>query len=145
VVSVMGTERVPLRAADQAALLLDWGYTVPAGTAGVGRLVDSPDDVPPPAATGPVEAAAAPPAGVPGADDGGSVLLPVGLAVTAAGIVVATVVGCRRAVRFVPVPVPLSGPEPRSGRPRVGPPGPGPRPPRARPPAPGAGSRSRRP
>src|SRR5918998_1548917 len=48
VVSVMGTERVPLRAADQAALLLDWGYTVPAGTAGVGRLVDSAADGPPP-------------------------------------------------------------------------------------------------
>jgi serine-type D-Ala-D-Ala carboxypeptidase (penicillin-binding protein 5/6) len=148
VVSVMGTERVPLRAADQAALLLDWGYTVPAGTAGVGRLVDSPDDVPPPPATpaaGPAQAAAAPPARVPGADGGGSVLLPVGLAVTAAGIVVATVVGCRRAVRFVPVPVPLSGPEPRPGRPRAGPPGPGPRPPRARPPAPRTGSRSTRP
>ena len=146
VVSVMGTERVPLRAADQAALLLDWGYTVPAGTAGVGRLVDSPDDVPPPPATpaaGPVQAAAAPPARVPRADGEGSVLLPVGLAVTAAGIVVATVVGVRRAIEVVPAPV--SRAPARPGRPRPGPPARGPRPPRARPPAPGAGSPSTRP
>ena len=150
VVSVMGTERTPLRAADQAALLLDWGYTVPARRGDhpghPGRLVDSAADVPPPPATpaaGPVQAAAAPPARTPVADDGGSVLLPVGLAVTAVGIVVATVVGCRRAVRFVPVP--LSGPERRPGRPPAGRPGPGPRPPRGRPPAPGAGSRSTRP
>ncbi|CCG05025.1 Serine-type D-Ala-D-Ala carboxypeptidase [Blastococcus saxobsidens DD2] len=39
VVSVLDTESVPLRAADQAALLLDWGFAVPAGNAGVGRLV----------------------------------------------------------------------------------------------------------
>ena len=39
VVSVMDTENVPLRAADQAALLLDWGFATPAGTDGVGRLV----------------------------------------------------------------------------------------------------------
>ena len=39
VVSVLDTENVPLRAADQAALLLDWGFTVPAGSEGVGRLV----------------------------------------------------------------------------------------------------------
>jgi D-alanyl-D-alanine carboxypeptidase (penicillin-binding protein 5/6) len=146
VVSVMGTERAPLRAADQAALLLDWGYAVPAGTAGVGRLVESAADVASPSETpvaGPVEAAAAPPARTPVADDGRSVLLPVGLAVTAAGIVVATVVGCRRAV--VPVPAPLSGPARRSGRPPVGPPGPGPRPPRGRRPAPGAGWPSTRP
>ena len=36
----------PLRAADQAALLLDWGFAVPAGTDGVGTLVD-PGDLPP--------------------------------------------------------------------------------------------------
>ncbi|NEK86143.1 D-alanyl-D-alanine carboxypeptidase [Blastococcus saxobsidens] len=39
VVSVLDTENVPLRAADQAALLLDWGFAVPAGAEGVGRLV----------------------------------------------------------------------------------------------------------
>src|ERR687894_128221 len=31
VASVMDTENVPLRAADQAGLLLDWGFSVPAG------------------------------------------------------------------------------------------------------------------
>ena len=41
VVSVMATENTPLRAADQAALLLDWGFAVPAGTTGVGTLVDA--------------------------------------------------------------------------------------------------------
>ena len=34
VVSVMDTENTPLRAADQAALLLDWGFAVPAGHRG---------------------------------------------------------------------------------------------------------------
>ena len=46
----MDTENVPLRAADQAALLLDWGFAVPAGTEGVGRLVrpGGPGRPPPP-------------------------------------------------------------------------------------------------
>ncbi|MGR6965986.1 D-alanyl-D-alanine carboxypeptidase family protein [Geodermatophilus sp. URMC 61] len=142
VVSVMGTESVPLRAADQAALLLDWGFAVPAGTAGVGRLVDSAADVSPllPALfPGPAGVAAPAPAV---ADDGRSVLVPVALAVTATGIVVATAVGVRRAIEVVPVPV-SRAPE-RPGRPRPGPPARGPRPPRARPPAPGAGSPSTR-
>ncbi|HEV7213281.1 MAG TPA: serine hydrolase [Blastococcus sp.] len=39
VVSVMDTERRPLRASDQAARLLDWGFSVPPGTPGVGVLV----------------------------------------------------------------------------------------------------------
>ncbi|WP_448610175.1 D-alanyl-D-alanine carboxypeptidase family protein [Geodermatophilus sp. URMC 60] len=144
VVSVMGTESVPLRAADQAALLLDWGFAVPSGTTGVGRLVDSAADVVPPGLPAPfpgpaaVAAAAAPAA----ADDGRSLLVPVALAVTATGIVVATVVGVRRAVYVVPAPV-SRAPE-RPGRPRPGPPAGGPRPPRARPPAPGAGSPSTR-
>jgi D-alanyl-D-alanine carboxypeptidase len=116
VVSVMGTENVPLRAADQAALLLDWGFGVPSDTAGVGRLVDSADDVAPPhaptaLAPPPDGVAAAPPAGA--ADGGQSVLLPVGLAVTAGGIVVATVVGVRRAVRVVPAPLNGGGGPPR--------------------------------
>ncbi|HYH24636.1 MAG TPA: serine hydrolase, partial [Blastococcus sp.] len=46
VVSVLDTENVPLRAADQAALLLDWGFAVPAGSEGVGRLVRPGDLVP---------------------------------------------------------------------------------------------------
>jgi D-alanyl-D-alanine carboxypeptidase (penicillin-binding protein 5/6) len=140
VVSVMGTESAPLRAADQAALLLDWGSSVPAGTAGVGRLVDSAADVPAPPGSSflaPAGVAAAP------ADDGQSVLLPVALAVTAAGIVVATVVGVRRAVQVVPAPV-SRAPE-RSGRRPGGPPARGPRAPHGHPPAPGAGSPSTRP
>ena len=36
VVSVLDTENQPLRAADQAALLLDWGFTVPGGHRGRG-------------------------------------------------------------------------------------------------------------
>ncbi|MCW2701302.1 MAG: peptidase D-alanyl-D-alanine carboxypeptidase 1 [Blastococcus sp.] len=40
VVSVLGSEAVPLRAPEQAARLLDWGFSVPAGTHGVGRLID---------------------------------------------------------------------------------------------------------
>ena len=140
VVSVMGTENAPLRAADQAALLLDWGFAVPAGTAGVGRLVDSAADVPPPQtpARRP-QVLTRPPVPIPVPGDEEPLLLPVGLAVTAAGIVVATVVGVRRAVRVVPAPVRSSG------RPRTGPPGRPPRAPRGRPPAPGAGSRSTRP
>jgi D-alanyl-D-alanine carboxypeptidase (penicillin-binding protein 5/6) len=140
VVSVMGTENVPLRAADQAALLLDWGFAVPAGTADVGRLVDAAVDVPPPQAPAarPPDLVQ-PPVPIPVAGDGEPLLLPVALAVTAAGIVVTTVVGVRRAVRVVPAPVRSSG------RPRTGPPGPPPRAPRGRPPAPGAGSPSTRP
>jgi D-alanyl-D-alanine carboxypeptidase (penicillin-binding protein 5/6) len=45
VVSLMQTERRPVSEVQQAALLLDWGFSVPAGTAGVGRLVD-PGEVP---------------------------------------------------------------------------------------------------
>ncbi|RBY93479.1 D-alanyl-D-alanine carboxypeptidase [Blastococcus sp. TF02-8] len=55
VVSVLDTENVPLRAADQAALLLDWGFAVPPATPGVGRLVRPGDllaaPAPAPAAT----------------------------------------------------------------------------------------------
>ena len=45
VVSLMQTERRPVHEAQQAALLLDWGFSVPAGTTGVGRLVE-PGEVP---------------------------------------------------------------------------------------------------
>jgi D-alanyl-D-alanine carboxypeptidase len=140
VVSVMGTENVPLRAADQAALLLDWGFAVPAGTAGVGRLVDSAADVSSPQtpARRPPDLAR-PPVSLSVAEDGEPLLLPVGLAVTAAGVVVATVVGVRRAVRVVAAPVRSPGRRP------TGPPGRPPRAPRGRPPAPGAGSPSTRP
>ena len=63
--SLMQTERRPVHEAQQAALLLDWGFAVPAGTAGVGRLVD-PGEVatttaaPSPATTSRAAAAQAP-------------------------------------------------------------------------------------
>jgi serine-type D-Ala-D-Ala carboxypeptidase (penicillin-binding protein 5/6) len=41
VVSIMRSERRPVSEYDQAARLLDWGFSVPAGTTGVGRLVDA--------------------------------------------------------------------------------------------------------
>ena len=110
VVSVMDTENTPLRAADQAALLLDWGFAVPAGTAGVGVLVSPGDLAPtaaptasrtrPPARPAATDAVSASTAGVP--------VVPLTLAGTAVLIVVATLVGRRRAVR--PVPPSADGP-----------------------------------
>jgi D-alanyl-D-alanine carboxypeptidase (penicillin-binding protein 5/6) len=116
VVSVMDTENVPLRAADQAALLLDWGFAVPAGTEGVGRLVRPAELV----ATGTASptrtraaAAASTPAARPAADADGSPLLPAALAGGAVLIVAATLIGRRRAVRPVPpAPRPHGGPTP---------------------------------
>lgn len=98
VVSVLDTENVPLRAADQAALLLDWGFAVPAGTPGVGRLVRPADLVRTPAtpspvrtpAAGPVAAGpmAAPPVAAGPADDAAP-----GTAVGLAGLAAAAAVG----------------------------------------------------
>ena len=51
VVSVMDTENMPLRAADQAKLLLDWGFALPDDVDGVGELVE-PGEVPATAPTG---------------------------------------------------------------------------------------------
>ncbi|MGY1753189.1 D-alanyl-D-alanine carboxypeptidase family protein [Blastococcus sp. SYSU D01042] len=106
VVSVLDTENQPLRAADQAALLLDWGFTVPPGTEGVGRLVEPGDlvaaeepDPPAPRAASPAAPAAATAAQD---DDAASPLLGAGLAAAALLVVAATVVGRRRAVRRVP-------------------------------------------
>ena len=112
IVSIMRTGNRPLRAADQAALLLDWGFAVPAGTDGVGRLVapgEVPTEAPPPPppsrraapAAGPAatatttaaaEAAAVPTVGA------GSPLVPVALATAAAAVVVVTAVGMQRAL-----------------------------------------------
>src|SRR4051812_45725896 len=107
VVSLMDTENRPLRAADQAALLLDWGFAVGAGTEGVGTLVTPEDLLASPSATAPGTAdstrhpasgaAAAHPAAV-------FPVVPVALAGTALLIVAATVTGRRRAVRPVPTP-----------------------------------------
>ncbi len=122
VVSVMGAEPVPLRAADQAALLLDWGFGVPPSLGRVGTLVGSAADVPPPPSSAPAPApgpagAAAGPA-VPPAADGGGPPLPglLALGVASAGLLVA-VSARRRAARRRP---PARGPRPAGRR---GPPG----------------------
>ncbi len=111
VVSVLDTENQPLRAADQAAMLLDWGFTVPPATDGVGRLVEPADLAPaevtaPPAGRTAARAATtgAPPAVAAAGDDAGpSALLGAGLVAAALAVIAATVVGRRRAVRRVPV------------------------------------------
>ena len=108
VVTVMRTGPRPLRAADQAALLLDWGFSVPAGTAGVGRLVD-PGEVPLEPAPSPAPRTAAPAVtraqqpdapqvGATPADDT-SPLVPAALAAAVAAVVATTAVGIRRALR----------------------------------------------
>ena len=103
VVSVMDTEHTPLRAADQAARLLDWGFAVPAGTPGVGTLVTPADLVPSPsAAASSTRRAARPPVSDAAATTTGFPVLPVTLGGTAVLIVAATVVGRSRAVRPVP-------------------------------------------
>ncbi|WP_233491307.1 D-alanyl-D-alanine carboxypeptidase family protein [Blastococcus sp. TBT05-19] len=114
VVSVLDTENVPLRAADQAALLLDWGFAVPAGSPGVGRLV-RPDDLLPtttPAPPAPPAPSSAPPrAAAPPADEPAPGLLP---ALGAAAVLSATLLGAGLARRR----------RRRSGRPAgAGPPG----------------------
>jgi D-alanyl-D-alanine carboxypeptidase (penicillin-binding protein 5/6) len=106
VASVLGSEATPVRAADQAALLLDWGFSVPAATEGVGRLIRpaearthtrpplprrddafaTPPAVAAPTETSPADAQAPP-------------VVPVVLATLAVIIVGATLVGRRRAVR----------------------------------------------
>ncbi|SOD93905.1 D-alanyl-D-alanine carboxypeptidase (penicillin-binding protein 5/6) [Blastococcus haudaquaticus] len=89
VVSVMDTENVPLRAADQAALLLDWGFTVPAGAEEVGTLVASGDlpPLPSPTATAPPtrQAELAPRADQPPADETSPPWLPLALGTLAVG------------------------------------------------------------
>jgi D-alanyl-D-alanine carboxypeptidase len=109
VVSVMDTENTPLRAADQAALLLDWGFAVPAGTEGVGSLVSPGAVAESPTATATRPAAPSRPAAtdaVIASTAGGFPVVPVTLAGTAVLIVVATLVGRRHAVRPVrPPPV----------------------------------------
>ena len=115
VVSVMDTENVPLRAADQASLLLDWGFALPAGIEGVGTLVES-GELPPlrPTATAapPTPGAPTPGAPTPGvepvirataaAPTTRSPWIPVLLGAGALAIVGTTLVGRRRAVRVVP-------------------------------------------
>ena len=139
VVSVMDTENQPLRAADQAALLLDWGFALPAGVDGVGELVE-PGEVTAAPTTAPTPTTAPPPGVAPApaeaaeATDPGPAWIPVALGAGAVVIVAGTVIGRRRAVR----PASSSGPPVK-------------RPPGRRPgqepttPPPGDGSPSRRP
>jgi serine-type D-Ala-D-Ala carboxypeptidase (penicillin-binding protein 5/6) len=105
VVSLMDTENKPVRPADQAARLLDWGFAVGADTHGVGTLVTPEDLVAAPSATRsstPV-ASRSPASGVASADSAtGFPVVPVALGGTALLIVAATVTGQRRAVRPVP-------------------------------------------
>jgi D-alanyl-D-alanine carboxypeptidase (penicillin-binding protein 5/6) len=115
VVSLMQAERTVVSPADQATRLLDWGFAVPAGASGAGRLVEpqsadaaaTPSTVP--AADGTLSAADAADAAAPSAAGstvaaaatGETPLLPIGLGTGAVAIVVATVVGRRRALRPV--------------------------------------------
>jgi serine-type D-Ala-D-Ala carboxypeptidase (penicillin-binding protein 5/6) len=127
VVSVMDTEAAPLRAAAQAALLLDWAFALPDGIDGVGTLVEPGDLTPAPTSTtGRAAGAEGTPAigaALP-AEGPRSRLVPVALAAGAVVIVTATVIGRRRAVR----PVPAAGRRPGPGAPPVR------RPPARRPP-----------
>lgn len=145
VVSVMQAERRPVHELEQARRLLDWGFAVPVAAGGVGRLVEpgevaaaavaaevagaaadrmaelaamaAPPPADPPAGAGAAELAAA------GSTTGSSPLVPAGLAVGALAVVVATVIGRRRAVRRI-VPAAAGSPPvrrpaaPRPGAPR---------------------------
>ena len=137
VVSVMATENVPLRAADQAALLLDWGFAVPPGVRGVGTLVDSgalPPLPPTPARGDRVPDAA--PSALAAVGTTSSPLVPAALAGAAVLVVAATVVGRRRAVRPALPPSRLTGGPPVRRAPARRPPVP------EQPPRSGAGSTS---
>jgi D-alanyl-D-alanine carboxypeptidase (penicillin-binding protein 5/6) len=108
VVSVMQTESTPLRAAEQAALLLDWGFALPDDVDGVGELVEPgeiPADAVPTSIPPPTPAVPLVPDEQPGASPStgdGSPLVPWVLAGTAVLIVAATLIGRRRALRPVP-------------------------------------------
>ena len=123
VVSIMDTENRPLPAPAQAVKLLDWGFSVPAGTHGVGRLV-APGEVSaaPPRTTSSsrpahrTERAVTTGAAAGSAGDGFPVL-PVTLAGAAVLLVAGAVLGRRRALRPVPVrrPGELGTPTPPAG------------------------------
>jgi serine-type D-Ala-D-Ala carboxypeptidase (penicillin-binding protein 5/6) len=129
VVSVMNTDNRPLRSSEQAALLLHWGFTVPAGTPAVGRLVE-PGEVSeePPAPTTAATSVAPTPGPTattaPAAarrDAGSSPLLPAALLVAAGLVVAGTGVGVpwvRRRVRRRPAAPPApEAPAPQEGTP----------------------------
>jgi D-alanyl-D-alanine carboxypeptidase (penicillin-binding protein 5/6) len=109
VVSLMQTERRPVNEVDQAARLLDWGFSVPAGGDGVGRLVEPGEATtatPVPTSSTPDRAPAAATAAAPPTSSGTTPLPWLGggaaLLVAAAGGVALTV--RRRASRTGPPP-----------------------------------------
>jgi D-alanyl-D-alanine carboxypeptidase (penicillin-binding protein 5/6) len=107
VVSIMRAERRPVSEYDQAARLLDWGFHVPAGTSGVGRLVEPADLVtaaprPSPTPTpAPTPARLGADASGAGSGDGPRPIWPMaGLAGLAAAVVAGVVlIGARRRAR----------------------------------------------
>jgi D-alanyl-D-alanine carboxypeptidase (penicillin-binding protein 5/6) len=121
VVSLMQAERRPVHELVQATLLLDWGFSTPAGTSGLGRLVE-PGEVPATAPAVPTPTAVSTADGKLATEETGaavatrpapadpagteSPLVPLTLGGGALLVVVATVVGRRRAMRPRPVPVP---------------------------------------
>jgi serine-type D-Ala-D-Ala carboxypeptidase (penicillin-binding protein 5/6) len=105
VVSVMATENTPLRAADQARLLLDWGFALPAGTEGVGVLVapgEVPATPPPTPSSTPSSRTTDAPAAAPehpmaaAEGGGGSTVIPVAVVATAALLLTGALAGLRR-------------------------------------------------
>ncbi|MGY2080158.1 D-alanyl-D-alanine carboxypeptidase family protein [Modestobacter sp. SYSU DS0657] len=163
VVSLMQAERRPVHEQEQATRLLDWGFATPASVDAPGRLVDPDEPEPtasatparptptassPPAVAAPPVTAAAPTA----AQEPSSPLVPVALAVAAVLVVIATVLGRRRARRPVSRPAapadggpatrsPAPPPEHRSGhRPPAAPPPSAPGTPAGPPPGPRPGT-----
>jgi D-alanyl-D-alanine carboxypeptidase (penicillin-binding protein 5/6) len=117
VVSIMDSENLPVLPPVQAARLLDWGFTVPPGSQGVGRLV-SPGEVS--ASSSPTSAASPTPARRAGrpATAGAAAgshgedfpLLPLALGGAAVLVAAAVVTGRRRALRPLPARRPGDGP-----------------------------------
>jgi D-alanyl-D-alanine carboxypeptidase (penicillin-binding protein 5/6) len=119
VVSLMDSENTPVRPADQASRLLDWGFAVPAGIHGVGTLVDSGALPPlPPSTTAPRPTVEAVPTAhaisstVGHAGGTSPPWLLLALAAGAVAVVAATVMARRHAVRAAPRVRPPPGPPP---------------------------------
>ncbi|MCZ2859497.1 D-alanyl-D-alanine carboxypeptidase family protein [Blastococcus sp. VKM Ac-2987] len=122
VVSVLDTENVPLRAADQAARLLDWGFAVAPTAAGVGRLVRPADLVAAPTTRSSAAPVLAPPGTAAAPADASPVGEPAGrpwtavavtvVALAVLGAVSATLRGRRRARPTPPAPAPGRRPAP---------------------------------
>jgi serine-type D-Ala-D-Ala carboxypeptidase (penicillin-binding protein 5/6) len=107
VVSIMDSENKPVMPPAQAARLLDWGFSVPPASQGVGRLVAVGEvSTSPPASSSsgvpPTDPPATSGASARSAGDGFPVL-PVGLTGAAVLVVAAAVFGRRRALRPRPV------------------------------------------